>query len=76
VYYLTPERILRINGKVLGGEPALRDWGLLDSAANRPMAAMFGEEAYPTVTEKAAALLHWRSIIRLWMAINELLPLP
>lgn len=58
MYYLTSARILRINGKVLGGEPALRDWGFLDSAANRPMAAMFGEEAYPTVTEKAAALLH------------------
>ncbi|MFD4375220.1 type II toxin-antitoxin system death-on-curing family toxin [Streptomyces sp. NPDC058486] len=35
----------------------LRDAGLLDSAVHRPSAAMFGEEAYPDLLEKAAALL-------------------
>jgi death-on-curing protein len=36
----------------------VRDVGLLSSAAARPQAAVFGEEAYPTVPLKAAALLH------------------
>ncbi|MGH9001496.1 MAG: type II toxin-antitoxin system death-on-curing family toxin [Acidimicrobiia bacterium] len=36
----------------------VRDLGLLDSAAARPRAAMFGEDAYPSLAEKAAALLH------------------
>nr|WP_203719957.1 type II toxin-antitoxin system death-on-curing family toxin [Streptomyces anulatus] len=35
----------------------LRDAGLLESAAHRPSAAMFGEEAYPDLIDKAAALL-------------------
>jgi death-on-curing protein len=36
----------------------VRDVGLLSSAAARPQAAAFGEEAYQTVPLKAAALLH------------------
>ncbi|MFE6761884.1 type II toxin-antitoxin system death-on-curing family toxin [Streptomyces sp. NPDC057689] len=35
----------------------LRDAGLLESAVHRPSASMFGEEAYPDVLDKAAALL-------------------
>ncbi|TRV81547.1 type II toxin-antitoxin system death-on-curing family toxin [Streptomyces sp. 130] len=35
----------------------LRDAGLLESAAHRPSASMFGQEAYPDVLDKAAALL-------------------
>ncbi|SCD77174.1 death on curing protein [Streptomyces sp. DvalAA-43] len=35
----------------------VRDVGLLASAAHRPSAAVFGEEAYPDVIGKAAALL-------------------
>jgi death-on-curing protein len=35
----------------------VRDPGLLESAAHRPMAEMFGQEAYPDLFEKAAALL-------------------
>ncbi|MBW5251815.1 type II toxin-antitoxin system death-on-curing family toxin [Streptomyces sp. P01-B04] len=35
----------------------VRDAGLLESAAHRPSAAMFGEEAYPDIIDKAAALL-------------------
>jgi death-on-curing protein len=37
--------------------PVVRDVGLLDSAAHRPQASAFGKDAYPTVHEKAAALL-------------------
>jgi death on curing protein len=36
----------------------VRDVGLLDSAAARPRAHVFGQEAYPTLPLKAAALLH------------------
>ena len=36
----------------------VRDVGLLSSAAARPKATAFGEEAYQTVPLKAAALLH------------------
>lgn len=36
----------------------VRDAGLLDSAAARPRATVFGQDAYATVPLKAAALLH------------------
>ena len=36
----------------------VRDIGLLDSAVNRPQFSAFGEEAYPSIPLKAAALLH------------------
>jgi death-on-curing protein len=38
-------------------QPAVRDVGLLESALARPQASAFGEEAYSTLHEKAAALL-------------------
>ncbi|MCQ3932533.1 MAG: type II toxin-antitoxin system death-on-curing family toxin [Chloroflexi bacterium] len=55
--YLTVDEILVINEEVLGGEARLRDRGLLESAVARPMASAFGEDAYPSLFEKAAALL-------------------
>jgi len=58
VIYLTVEEILHIGTRVLGGEPMVRDVGLLESAAARPQATVFGEDAYPGIHEKAAALLH------------------
>lgn len=36
---------------------AVRDLGLLDSAAHRPKTTLFGDDAYPSVEEKAAVLL-------------------
>lgn len=36
----------------------IRDPGLLAAAAARPLTTVFGEEAYPTFEDKAAALLH------------------
>ena len=36
----------------------VRDMGLLESAATRPQATAFGEDAYPSIHDKAAALLH------------------
>lgn len=33
------------------------DYGLVESALARPQASVFGEDAYPTIHQKAAALL-------------------
>lgn len=54
--HLTVEDLLSIAEEVLG-TPAVRDIGLLDAAAHRPQASAFGQDAYPTIHEKAAALL-------------------
>ena len=35
----------------------IADYGLVESALARPQASVFGEDAYPTIHEKAAALL-------------------
>ncbi len=37
---------------------AVRDRGLLASAAGRPRSSAFGEDAYPSFADKAAALMH------------------
>ena len=43
--------------RALGIGP-VRDIGLLDSALHRPRFSAYGEDAYPTIPLKAAALLH------------------
>ena len=53
---LTFADVLHIAERVLG-EVQVRDAGLLQSAVARPATTVFGEDAYPTVHEKAAALL-------------------
>ncbi|TAL25001.1 MAG: type II toxin-antitoxin system death-on-curing family toxin [Frankiales bacterium] len=40
----------------------VRDWGLIESALARPQATAFGEDAYSSPWEKAAALMH--SLVR------------
>jgi death-on-curing protein len=35
----------------------IADYGLVESALARPQASVFGEDAYPTIHQKAAALL-------------------
>ena len=56
VEYLDLEDLLALV-RILGTGP-VRDVGLLDSAAARPRAQPFGHDAYPTLSLKAAALLH------------------
>lgn len=41
---------------------AVRDAGLLDAAVHRPQTSLFGDDAYPSIEEKAAVLLE--SIVR------------
>ena len=56
--YLTLPELLHIAERAIGGEPQVRDNGLLESAAARPQATAFGDDAYPSLDAKAAALLH------------------
>ncbi|MCX3063526.1 type II toxin-antitoxin system death-on-curing family toxin [Streptomyces beihaiensis] len=56
--YLTAELVLLIAGRAVDDQDVVvRDAGLLESAVARPRAAMFGQEAYPDLFEKGAALL-------------------
>lgn len=56
--YLDVEDLLDIAAVVLGSPPKVRDHGLLSSSTARPMTSVFGQEAYPELAGKAAALLH------------------
>jgi death on curing protein len=65
--YVTVDELVYINQQVVTGEAihsivegkrAVRDMGLLEAAAARPMASAFGEDAYLMLGEKAAVLLH------------------
>jgi death-on-curing protein len=59
--YLSVEDLLEIAAGVMD-QVAIRDVGLLAAAVGRPRVTVFGEDAYPTFTDKAAALLH--SLVR------------
>lgn len=56
--FLNLEELLHVAERTLGGRPEVRELGLLESALARPRASAFGKDAYPTIHEKAAALLH------------------
>jgi death-on-curing protein len=57
--YLTVQEVLDLAELACGQqEIAVRDLGLLSSAAHRPQSRIFGVEAYTDLFEKAAALLH------------------
>jgi len=58
VIFLNLDELLHVAVRTLGTEPNVRDLGLIESALVRPQASPFGEDAYPTIHEKAAALLH------------------
>jgi death on curing protein len=56
--YLTLYELLHVAERTLGPEVPVRDHGLLESALARPRATAFGVDAYESLEEKAAALLH------------------
>lgn len=60
--YLTLPELIRIAERTLGGEVLVRDYGLLQSALTRPQTTAFGADAYSSLEEKTAALLH--SLVR------------
>lgn len=59
--FLSVEDLLDVAAGVMD-EVSVRDAGLLAAAAGRPHVTVFGEDAYPTFEDKAAALLH--SLVR------------
>jgi death-on-curing protein len=61
VEYLTLEEVLLLHARLIqrtGGSGGVRDMGLLDSALARPRATFGGEDLYPSLWHKAAALMH------------------
>jgi death-on-curing protein len=57
VEYLDREDLVNLARLLLGEPPPIRDMGLLESASARPRTSVFGEDAYPDLWTKAAALL-------------------
>lgn len=71
VRYLTLDELVYINENLpniqqvhlaLYGKRRVRDMDLLAAAVGRPQQSVFGEDAYPSLREKTAAMLH--SIVR------------
>ncbi|WP_335986040.1 type II toxin-antitoxin system death-on-curing family toxin [Glycomyces sp. MUSA5-2] len=56
--YLSTEELVELAQIAAGPQVGIRDLGLLESAAARPGTVVFGTEAYVSLAEKAAALLH------------------
>jgi death-on-curing protein len=57
VIHLDLDDLLHVAARTLG-EVQVRDIGLLESTLARPRSTAFGEDAYPSIHGKAAALLH------------------
>ena len=57
IEYLYLDDLINLARALLGDPPPVRDVGLLGSAAARPQATAFGQDAYPDLVAKAAALL-------------------
>jgi death-on-curing protein len=56
--FLDLDDLIELARHLLGDPPPIRDVGLLGSAAARPQMSVGGEDAYPDLWTKAAALLH------------------
>jgi death on curing protein len=56
--YLDLDDLLAAANVALGKPPQVRDVGILLAAVARPQATAFGDDAYPTLDHKAAALIH------------------
>jgi death-on-curing protein len=58
--YLSAQQVLFLHARLItetGGSHGVRDIGLLESAVARPQATFGGEDLYPNVFLKAAALM-------------------
>ena len=59
--YLTIEEVILLHSRLIqraGGADGVRDMGLLASALARPRATFGGDDLYPDLWSKAAALMH------------------
>ena len=55
--FLSHDDLMKVAARVIGSQPLVRDHGLLEAAALRPQARVFGADAYPTLWDKAAAMM-------------------
>lgn len=58
IEHLDVDDLVALAVALLGEPPPIRDLGLLAAAAARAQASAFGDDAYPDLWTKAAALLH------------------
>lgn len=61
ILFLTLDEVLAIRDAVMeetGGRKGILDFALLHSAIERPKATFAGEDLYPTIFDKAGALIH------------------
>jgi death-on-curing protein len=58
IRYLTASELYHINDTVTDGHAFVRDVHLLNSAVKRPSIVLFGQPQFPSLVDKAAALLH------------------
>jgi death on curing protein len=56
--HLDLDDLLAAAEAILGRAAEVRDFGILEAAVARTRASVFGEDAYPDLHAKAAALLH------------------
>lgn len=56
--FLTLPVLMQVARRACGDDVLVRDAGLLESALARPRSSVFGQDAYPNLHGKAAALLH------------------
>ena len=59
IRYLSKDEVVELHRRSLarfGGMAGIRDAGLLDSAVAQPQSAFGGQDLYPALAEKAAAL--------------------
>ena len=59
--YLSIEQVFEIHAyqiRRFGGSAGLRDRGALEAAVSRPQMTFGGEDLYPEIAAKAAALMH------------------
>lgn len=61
IIYISLDEVLAIHDDMVeryGGSFGIRDLGLIQSAIARPQATFGGDDLYPTIIDKAAALFH------------------
>lgn len=59
--HITLDEVIAIHDSMIelyGGSFGIRDFGLIQSAISRPFASFGGEDLYPSIFDKAAALFH------------------
>ena len=69
--YLELRDVLDIHDEWVPDQPDIRDMGLILAAIGRPKASAFGQDAYPTIWLKAAALMQSLARNHAWVDGNK-----